>query len=122
MRKDLIALLCKKREVQSRRQIVALTALGTRSLGDIVISRSALPFLDAFCKREGIVDEPVIFQTSEDFRARKQSVLGKGMQHEEIALWWILGEMNIVSFQSSASILTGSVLQKIFRTCHPSSI
>ena len=79
MRKDLIALLCKKREVQSRRQIVAFTALRSRSLGDIVI-----------------------FQTSEDFRARKQSVLGKGMQHEEIALWWILGEMNIVSFQLSA--------------------
>ena len=67
MRKDLIALLCKKREVQSRRQIVALTALGPRNLGDIVISRSALPFLDDFCKRVGIVDEPVIFQTSEDF-------------------------------------------------------
>ena len=59
-RKDLIALLCKKREVQSRRQIVALTALGTRSLGDIVILLSALPLLDAFCKRVGIVDEPVI--------------------------------------------------------------
>ena len=93
MRKDLIALLCKKREVQSRRQIVALTALGPRSLGDIFILRSALPFLDALCKREGIVDEPVIFQTSDDFRARRQSVVGKGVQHEEVALWWILGEM-----------------------------
>jgi hypothetical protein len=61
-----------------------------------------LPFLDAFCKREGIVDEPVIFQTLEDSRARRQSVVGKGVQHEEIALWWILGEINIVSFQSSA--------------------
>ena len=71
MRKDLIALLCKKREVQSRRQIVALTALGTGSLGDIVISLSALPFLDGFRKRVGIVDELVIFQTSENFRARK---------------------------------------------------
>ena len=100
MRKDLIALLCKKREVQSRRQIVALTALGSRSLSDIVISRSALPFLDAFCKREGIVDEPVIFQTSDDLKARRQSVVGKGVQHEEVALWWIFGENIIVSSQS----------------------
>ena len=59
-----------------------------------------LILVTAFCKREGIVDEPVIFQTSDDLKARRQSVVGKGVQHEEVALWWILGENNIVSFQS----------------------
>ena len=62
MRRDLIALLRKKREVQSSKQIVALTALSPCSRGDqIVISLSALPFLDGFCKRVGIVDEQVFF-------------------------------------------------------------
>ncbi len=126
MHKDMIALLCKKREVSSIRQIVALSCLAKRSLSDIVISLSALPFLDQFCTRLGIVDEPIIFQTAEDFKNSKTSILGKGVDHEEIALWWILGEMKIsflsTSFQSNDFIVTVLVLQKIFLTWAASSI
>jgi hypothetical protein len=95
MREDMIALLCKKREVSSTRQIVALSCLRERSLSDVVISRSALPFLNEYCSHLGIVDEPTIFQTAEDFKARRTSILGKGVEHEEIALWSIIGKMRI---------------------------
>ncbi len=78
--------------------------MAERSLCDIVISRSALPFLDQFCTRLGIVDEPTIFQTAEFFKDRKTSILGKELELEEIALWWILGEMKI-SLLSSRMIL-----------------
>ncbi len=104
MHKDMIALLCKKREVSSIRHIVALSCLAERSLSDIVISLSALPFLDQFCMRLGIVDEPISFQTAEDLKNCKTSILGKGVEHKEIALWWIPGEMKI-SFLSRRRIL-----------------
>ena len=59
-----------------------------------------------------MVDEQVIFLAL----ARRQSDLGQGIHHEEHALWWIISEMKIVSFQSAASILTGCVLQKNLHT------
>ncbi len=96
MRKDLISLLCRKREVKSHRELFALSCLCPRSLGDVVISRSALLFQNDFCMRLSIVDEPVIFQTAEDFCNQKVSILWKGVHHEEVALWWTLGEMKIV--------------------------
>ena len=38
-------------------------------------------------------NEPVIFQTEADVKAKKNSVLAKGQHPAEVGLWWILGEM-----------------------------
>ena len=43
----------------------------------------------------GLSNEPVIFQTEADVKARKPSILGKGHHAAEDALWWILGKMLI---------------------------
>ncbi len=91
----MIALLCKPRENESRRQIVTLKSLGTTvaSITDVVLSRARLQFLDELCKELGLSNEPVIFQTEADVKAKKNSVLEKGQHLAEVALWWILGEM-----------------------------
>ena len=56
MRDQMIALLCKPREIESRRQIVALKSLGTNvaSFTDVVLSRARLQFLDEFCNELGL--------------------------------------------------------------------
>ncbi len=95
MRKQMIALLCKPREIESRPQIVALKSLGSTvaSITDIVLSRASLKFLDEYCTELGLGHEPVIFQTEADHKAKKNSILGKGLHPAQVALWWILGEM-----------------------------
>ena len=82
----MIALLCKPREIENRRQIVALKSLGktVESLTDVVLSRARLQFLDEWCKQLGLSNEPVIFQTDADVKAKKNSVLGRG-QHPAAA-------------------------------------
>jgi hypothetical protein len=95
MRDQMIALLCKPREIENRRQIVALKSLGktVESLTDVVLSRARLQFLDEWCKQLGLSNEPVIFQTDADVKAKKNSVLGRGQHPAEGALWWILSEV-----------------------------
>ena len=94
MREQMIALLCKSRELENRQQIVALKSLGTTvaSITDVVLSRASLKFLDDYCKELGLGNEPVIFQTEADHQAKKNSILGKGQHPAENALWWIIGE------------------------------
>jgi hypothetical protein len=98
MRDQMIALLCKSRELENRPQIVALKSLGTTvaSITDVVLSRASLKFLDDYCKEFGLGNEPVIFQTEADHQAKKNqaknSILGKGQHPAENALWWIIGE------------------------------
>ncbi len=91
----MIALLCKPCENESLQQIVALKALGTTvvSITDVVLSRAHLQFLDKLCTELGLSNEPVIFQTEEDVKAKKNSVLGKSQHPAEYALWWILSKM-----------------------------
>ena len=95
MREHMIALLCKPREIESRPQIVALQSLGSTvaSITDVVLSRASLKFLDKYCTELGLGNEPVIFQTEADHKAKKTSILGKGPHPAEVALWWILGKM-----------------------------
>ncbi len=95
MREQMIALLCKPREIESHRQIVALKSLGSTvaSITDVVLSRASLKFLDEYCTELGLGNEPVIFQTEADHKAKKNSILGKGLHPVEVALWWILGEI-----------------------------
>ncbi len=95
MREHMIALLCKPREIESSRQIVALKSLGTTvaSITDVVRSRASLKFIDEYCQGLGLGNDPLIFQTEVDHKAKKNCVLGKGQHPAEVALWWILGEM-----------------------------
>jgi hypothetical protein len=97
MRDQMIALLCKPREIENRRQIVALKSLGTTvasiTQADVVLSRASLKFLDDYCKELGVGNEPVIFQTEADHQAKKTSILGKGQHPAKNGLWWILGEI-----------------------------
>ena len=95
----MIALLCKPREHESVLQIVALKALGATivTMSDVVLSRARLPFLEKWCTELGLSNEPVIFQTEADAKARKTSILGKGHQAEQDTLWWIIGKMSIHS-------------------------
>ena len=46
-------------------------------------SRALLVFLDAFCTELRLGNEPVIFQTEADIKAKRQSILGKGQHLEE---------------------------------------
>jgi hypothetical protein len=62
-------------------------------------SRARIVFLDAFCTELRLGNEPVIFQTEADIKAKRQSILGKGQHPEEVALWWILGEMEFRFFR-----------------------
>jgi hypothetical protein len=101
MREHMIALLCKPREIESRPQIVALQALGSTvvSITDVVLSRANLKFLDEYCTELGLGNEPVIFQTVAHHKAKKTSILGKGLHPAEVALWWILGKMLYLFFK-----------------------
>ncbi len=101
MKEQMIALLCKPREIESRRQIVALKTLGSTvaSITDVVLSRASLKFLDDYCTELGLGNDPVIFQTDADHKAKKSSILGRGQHPAEVALWWILGEMLLHFFK-----------------------
>ena len=92
MRDQMIALLCKPREIENRRQIVALKALGTTvaSITNVVFFRASFPFLDEFCTELGLGNEPVIFQIEADVKAKKNSVLGQGQHPAKVGLWWIV--------------------------------
>ena len=61
--------------------------------------RARIVFLDAFCTELRLGNEPVIFQTEADIKAKRQSILRKGQHPEEVALWWILGEMKFHFFR-----------------------
>ena len=101
MRQQMIALLCKPREIESRRQMVALQALGSKvtSITDVVLSRASLKFLDDYCTELGLGNDPVIFQTDADHKAKKNSIPGRGQHPAEVAMWWIVGEMPFHLFQ-----------------------
>ena len=119
MRNWMIDLLCKPRELDSVPQIVALKALGAsvETMSDVVLSRARLPFLEKWCTELGLSNEPVIFQTEADAKARKTSILGKGHQAAEDALWWILGKMSVHScIFKNVAMLISPTLQKTFRT------
>ena len=125
MRDLMIALLCKPSENESRRQIIALKSLGTTvaSITNVVLSRARLQFLDELCKELGLSNEPVIFQTEADFKAKKNSVLGKGQHHAEDALWWILGKMLIYFCNiKTVALLICNALQKTYSTLIKTSI
>ena len=62
-------------------------------------SRARIVFLDAFCTELRLGNEPVIFQTEADIKAKRQSSLKKGQHPEEVALWWILSEMEFHFFR-----------------------
>ncbi len=125
MRDGMIALLCKPREHESRPQIVALKALGTtvETMTDVVLSRARLPFLEKWCTELGLSNEPVIFQTKADVKARKTSILGKGHQAAENALWWILSKrlFYFCNFKTVA-LLICPALQKTYSTLIKTSI
>ena len=119
MREVMIRLLCRPREIDSRRELVAVQALAghVTSVTDVVLSRSTLTFLDKFCKDLGVVNEPVIFQTEDDFKAKRSSILGKGVHPAETAMWWIVGEMLFVLLQ-----LTNYRLANMAAFCRKSCI
>ena len=72
-------LLCTKTcEVKNRAQVVALNGIGIKGMADIILSRQPIPFLDEMCTQNGIVGEPVIFQTADDKKAKKSSIVGAG--------------------------------------------
>ena len=115
----IIALLCKPRENESRQQIVALKALGAtvETMSDVVLSRARLPFLEKWCTELGLSNEPVIFQTEADAKARKTSILGKGHHAAEDSLWWIISKMSVHScIFKTVALLISPALQKTFRT------
>ena len=92
MRNALISLLAGVREVENRKQIVAAADLGYTDLTRKIISRASFTFLDEMCEEKGIVGNPVIFQTHEDKKAKKISMVGTGATAPEKALLWIIGE------------------------------
>ena len=92
MHNALISLLTGVREVENRKQIVAASDLGFTDLTRKIISRETLTWLDAMCVEKGIVGDPVIFQTHEDKKAKKISMVGTGATAPEKALLWIIGE------------------------------
>ncbi len=115
----MIALLCKPREHESVPQIVAIKALGAtvETMSDVVLSRARLPFLEKWCTQLGLSNETVIFQTEADAKARKTSILGKGHQAEEDALWWILSKMSVhFCVFKPVALLISPALQKTSRT------
>ena len=84
-------LLCTKTcEVENRAQVVALNGIGIKGMADIILSRQPIPFLDEMCTQNGIVGEPVIFQTADDKKAKKSSIFGAGATPGEQGLRWII--------------------------------
>ena len=86
--------LCtESREVENRAQIVALRGLGIKTMDTIMLSRKSIPFLDELCTQKGSVGEPVIFQTAEDKKAKKSSIVGAGALPAEQHLRWLIGAL-----------------------------
>ena len=115
MRNALISLLTGVREVENRKQIVAAADLGYTDMTRKIISRASLTFLDEMCEEKGIVGDPVIFQTHEDKKSKKISVVGTCATAHEKALLWIIGE----SYPLCSFIfkLRPSALAVVQRTC-----
>ena len=87
-------MLCTKpREIENRAQINALSCIGIKDLAEVMLSRATIPFLDDMCTEKGIVGEPVIFQTAEDKKSKKNSILGTGATPGEQGLRWIIGAL-----------------------------
>jgi len=57
---------------------------------DIILSCHRLPFLDPLCEDKGIIGEPVIFQTKDNKEKKVTSILGKGVNENKRAMYWIL--------------------------------
>ncbi len=89
----LINLCTKPREIENRVQIVALSGIGIKDLAEVMLSRAAIPFLDDMCTEKGIFGEPVIFQTAEDKKSKKTSIVGTGATPGEQGLRWIIGAL-----------------------------
>lgn len=84
-------LLCTKTcEVENRAQVIALNGIGIKGMAEIILSRQPIPFLDEMCTQNGIVGEPVIFQTADDKKAKKSSIVGAGATPGEQGLRWII--------------------------------
>ena len=66
-------------------------SLGIDNLGDVILSRKRLPYLDKLCELKGVVGEPVIFQTQDDRDNKKASILGDGSHNTQKAMYWMLG-------------------------------
>jgi hypothetical protein len=117
MREQMIALLCKPREIESSQQIVALKCLGkmVASTTDVVLSRVSLKLLDKYCTELGLVNEPVILQSETYHKAKINSILGKGVRPVEVALWWILGELffSFLKFETLALLIVPSLAKNL---------
>jgi hypothetical protein len=81
------------RKVKNRAQIVALSGIGIKDLAEVMLSRATIPFLYDMCTEKGIVGEPVFFQTAEDKKAKKTSIVGTGATPGEQGLCWIIGAL-----------------------------
>ena len=53
----------------------------------------SLKFLDDYCSELGLGNDPVIFHSEADQKAKENSILGKGVHPAQVALWWLLGEL-----------------------------
>ena len=92
MRTAMIDLCCKPQEIEMRPQTVAMVGLGIREFVHVFLSRASIGFIDEMCIQKGIVGPAVIFQTRDDVKARKTSIVGTGATVHEKALRWIIGE------------------------------
>lgn len=102
IRSRLIKLLCNTREPTDRPEIVVAESLGIDKLSDVILSRKRLPYLDKLCEANGVVGEPVIFQTKDDRDNKKASILGDGSHNTQRAMYWMLGGSSRSSFASIA--------------------
>ena len=89
----LINLCTKRREIENRAQIVVLSGIGIKDLSEVMLSSATIPCLDDMCTEKGIVGEPVFFQTAEDKKSKKTSIVGTGATPGEQGLRWIIGAL-----------------------------
>ena len=92
LRSWLVKFLCKPREVEDHREIVAALNIGTDSMTHVILGRIRNPFIDEMCLNKGLIGEPVIFQDKFDKDAKRASIVGEGATHHERTLYWILGK------------------------------
>ena len=75
-----------------------------------MLSRKSIPFLDELCTQKGTVGEPVIFQTAEDKKAKKSSIVGAGALPGEQHLRWLIGVLLLnICFKDLFVLLTSCV-------------
>ena len=67
-----------------------MNGIGIKGMAGIILSRQSIPFLDELCTQKGVVGEPVIFQTADDKKAKKSSIVGAGATPGEQGLRWII--------------------------------